>query len=87
MNLPHSSATSSSSTLEKLRPGQRARVQGLVGEGAVFQRLCEMGFVAGTELRVVRHAPFGDPLEVAVADFHLSLRKNEAAMVRVEPLS
>lgn len=71
-------------TLNELRPGEIARVAGCAGEGAVFQRLCEMGFVAGAELRVVRYAPFGDPMEVELDNYHLSLRKAEARMVQVE---
>lgn len=71
------------STLSELRPGDQARVRGCVGDGAVFQRLCEMGFVEGTPLRVVRFAPLGDPMEVALGDYHVSLRKSEAAMVQV----
>ncbi len=42
-----------------------------------------MGFVEGTSLRVVKFAPFGDPLEVEINSYHLSLRKAEAAMVEV----
>jgi Fe2+ transport system protein FeoA len=71
-------------TLGDLRPGDRATVRGCRGQGAVFQRLCEMGFVAGTPIRLVRHAPFGDPLEVDLHGCHLSLRKSEARMVEVE---
>ena len=71
-------------TLNDLKPGERARVQSCLGEGAVFQRLCEMGFVEGAPLRLVRYAPFGDPLEVELHDYHLSLRKAEAAMIEVE---
>ena len=73
-------------TLKDLRPGENARVNGCAGEGVVFQRLCEMGFVAGANLRVVRYAPLGDPMEVQLESCHLSLRKAEAAMVHVERL-
>ena len=73
-------------TLNLLRPGDRARVRGCQGDGPVFQRLLEMGFVDGAAVRVVRFAPFGDPVEVALEDCHLTLRKAEAAMVAVEPL-
>jgi ferrous iron transport protein A len=55
-----------------------------VGEGSIFQRLCEMGFVEGAPVRLVRLAPFGDPLEVEIQGSHLSLRKAEAEMVLVE---
>jgi len=70
-------------TLNDLKPGERGLVRSCEGHGAVFQRLCEMGFVEGTRLRVVRYAPFGDPLEVEVDGCHLSLRRAEAAMVLV----
>lgn len=77
-------------TLKELKPGERARVVRLTGDGAVFQRLCEMGFVEGAALRFVRSAPFGDPVEVELSDYHLSLRRVEAAMIEVrreEPAS
>lgn len=74
-------------TLSDLKPGERARVQSCLGEGATFQRLCEMGFVEGASLRLVRYAPFGDPLEVELHDYHLSLRKAEASMIQVERMS
>lgn len=73
-------------TLKDLRPGDRGRVKQLYGEGSVFQRLCEMGFVEGTPLRVVRFAPLGDPLEVEIHGYHLSLRRAEASMIEVEEL-
>ncbi len=71
-------------TLSELKPGERARVQTCLGDGPVYQRLCEMGFVEGAPLRLVRFAPFGDPVEVEIFDYHLSLRKAEAAMIEVE---
>ena len=71
-------------TLNDLKPGEKAEVQACHGQGAVFQRLLEMGFVQGAPLRLVRYAPFGDPLEVEIRDCHLSLRRSEAAMVEVE---
>ena len=74
-------------TLGELRPGERARVTSCVGDGPIFQRLCEMGFVDGALLRVVGYAPFGDPVQVALEDYHLSLRKSEARMIQVEPLA
>lgn len=73
-------------TLKDLKPGECGRISGCVGDGAILQRLCEMGLVAGTLLRVIRLAPLGDPMEVEVRNFHLSLRKAEAALVEVEPL-
>ena len=66
-----------------LAPGETALIRSCSGHGGVFQRLCEMGFVEGARLRLVRYAPFGDPLEVEIEDYHLSLRKAEAALVEV----
>ena len=71
-------------TLDELKPGERAQVKTCLGQGRVFQRLCEMGFVAGARLRVVRFAPLGDPMQVEIQNYHLSLRKAEAAMIQVE---
>ncbi|MBI4605560.1 MAG: ferrous iron transport protein A [Planctomycetes bacterium] len=71
-------------TLKDLQPGDEARVLRCSGDGAVFQRLCEMGFVEGAPLRMVRYAPFGDPVEVELSHYHLSLRKAEAGMIEVE---
>ena len=72
--------------LSHLVPGERAHVLSCDGHGATFQRLCEMGFVEGAPLRVVRFAPLGDPMEVEIQSYHLSLRRAEAQMVRVEPI-
>jgi len=71
-------------TLKDLKPGDRGRIVDCLGNGPVFQRLCEMGFVGGARLRVVRYAPFGDPIQVAIGSQHLSLRKAEASLVRIE---
>lgn len=73
-------------TLKDLRPGEKGRVLRCSGAGSIFQRLCEMGFVEGASLRLVRYAPFGDPLEVELSDYHLSLRKAEASMIEIERL-
>ena len=69
-----------------LAPGETACIRACSGNGRVFQRLCEMGFVEGARLRLVRYAPLGDPLEVEIEDYHLSLRKAEAALVEVTRL-
>lgn len=70
--------------LSELKAGSRARVSGVQGEGAIHQRLLEMGVVEGKEIEVVRFAPLGDPMEVIVCGYHLLLRKAEAALVQVE---
>ena len=71
-------------TLNKIRPGRKCRIKSVQGNGATYQRLLEMGLIADTELQVIRLAPMGDPMEVRLHGYHLSLRKNEAAMVTVE---
>ena len=72
------------STLDQLRPGQRATVCAVRGEGsAVYQRLMEMGVYDGAELEIVRFAPLGDPIEVRVQGYNLSVRKAEARFVEV----
>jgi len=71
-------------TLNDLKPGDEARVLSCRGDGRIFQRLCEMGFIEGTPLRFVRQAPLGDPVEVELHGYHLSLRRAEAAMIEVE---
>jgi Fe2+ transport system protein FeoA len=72
-------------TLNQLQAGQRAVVKQITGEGsAVYQRLMEMGVYDGVEVEVIRYAPLGDPMEVRVHGYNLSLRKTEAACVQVE---
>lgn len=55
--------------------------------GAAFLRLREMGLLPGTRLKLVRTAPLGDPLEVEVRGYRLTLRRSEADQIRVEPVS
>ena len=73
--------------LSQLRPGDRGQVAAVSGQGAIHQRLLEMGLVAGQEIEVVRFAPLGDPMEIVVCGYHLVLRKSEAALVEVAPLT
>jgi ferrous iron transport protein A len=70
-------------SLDQLRPGQRGRVVALRGGDALIQRLMEMGLLEGEEVEVVGFAPLGDPLEIRLGDYRLSLRRSEAARVRV----
>jgi len=64
--------------LSKLKKGQKATVVRVGGKGAVKRRMMDMGMVPGSEIRVVRIAPFGDPIEFNVKGYSLSLRKSEA---------
>jgi Fe2+ transport system protein FeoA len=74
------------SSLDQLRPGQRARIEALDGDDALAQRLMEMGLLQGEEVEVIRFAPLGEPVEVRLGDYCLSLRRREAARIRVTPL-
>jgi ferrous iron transport protein A len=73
-------------SLDKLLAGQRGRVEAISGVPSVVQRLMEMGLFEGEEVEVVGFAPLGDPMEVRLRDYRLSLRKNEAAGVLVSLL-
>jgi ferrous iron transport protein A len=71
-------------TLAGLRVGERAKVSRIEGVDDVSLRLMEMGLVPGVELTVLGVAPLGDPLELELRGYRLSLRKSEAARVEVE---
>jgi ferrous iron transport protein A len=69
-------------SLEDLAPGQTARIQGYTpGNPAYRSKLLAMGLTRGTALRVLQVAPMGDPIEVEVRGFNLSLRKHEARVL------
>lgn len=70
-------------TLKNLPIGARAKVVAVHGNGAVTRRLMEMGVVPGVTLRVVKSAPFGDPLEIRVRGYNLAMRQNEADVIEV----
>ena len=71
-------------TLRDVKIGQSAKVKKLTGEGAVKRRIMEMGLTKGTEVTVRKVAPLGDPIEVTVRGYELSIRKADAEMVVVE---
>ena len=71
--------------LSDLPIGATALVREFPKSGPGSVRLREMGLLAGTTLTLVRCAPFGDPIEIKVRGYHLTLRKSEAAHVLVEP--
>jgi ferrous iron transport protein A len=73
-------------TLDQLRIGQRGRIEGIDGNDSLMQRLLEMGLLEGDEVEVLGVAPLGDPLELRLRDYRLSLRRVEAARVRVSLL-
>ena len=69
--------------LSDCKPGEGGTVAKIQGEPAIVQRLMEMGLIEGTSIKVVRVAPLGDPLEVEVQHYFLSLRKSEAAGIEI----
>ena len=71
-------------TLRQVNVGQTVRVVKLHGEGAVKRRIMDMGLTKGTEVHVRKVAPLGDPVEVTVRGYELSIRKSDAEMVEVE---
>jgi ferrous iron transport protein A len=73
-------------TLDQLHPGDRARVEAVAGDDSIVQRILEMGIFEGENVEVVGFAPLGDPMEVRLQDYRLSLRRAEAARVRVTVL-
>jgi Fe2+ transport system protein FeoA len=76
-------ADASVRTLADLRPGQRCRVDAVEGAAGLSQRLREMGLTEGTVLEVIRFAPLGDPMEIRLRGYLLSLRRADARVVRV----
>ena len=70
--------------LSELKPKEMGRVVKVSGKGSVFRRILDMGVVSGAELRVERVAPLGDPIQIKVKGYHLTLRKEEAANIQVE---
>ena len=71
-------------TLREVAVGQTVKVTKLVGEGPVKRRIMDMGITKGTDVYVRKVAPLGDPVEVTVRGYELSLRKADAEMIVVE---
>lgn len=71
-------------TLKDVKVGHRARVLRVSGEGAIRRRIMDMGITKGVEIYVRKVAPLGDPMEIFVRGYELSLRKADADMVEVE---
>ena len=69
--------------LNDVRPGERCKVVKITSKGNLFKRITEMGLTTGTVIEVERVAPLGDPVEMKVKGYHLSLRKDEASKIEV----
>lgn len=71
-------------SLKDISCGQTVKVKKLTGEGPVRRRIMDMGITKGVEIFVRKVAPLGDPVEVTVRGYELSIRKDDAAMIEVE---
>ena len=71
-------------TLRETEVGSTAKVKKLHGEGAIKRRIMDMGLTKGTEVFVRKVAPLGDPIEIKVRGYELSLRKADAELIEVE---
>ena len=71
-------------TLRDIRVGGKARVVKVNGDGAIKRRIMDMGITKGIEISVRKVAPLGDPMELTVRGYELSLRKADAQMIEVE---
>lgn len=73
--------------LSQLKLKEKAVIKGFHGESPLHERLMELGIVPGTEVLLKRFAPFGDPMEVAVRGYSLSIRKKDAEQILIEPVA
>ena len=71
-------------TLREVAIGQTVKVKRLTGDGPVKRRIMDMGITKGVEINIRKVAPLGDPIEVTVRGYELSVRKADAAMIEVE---
>lgn len=71
-------------TLKEAKVGETVKVVKLTGQGAVKRRIMDMGITKGVEIFIRKVAPLGDPVEVTVRGYELSLRKDDASMIEVE---
>lgn len=69
--------------LEDLSVGKSAKIVAVHGNGETPRRLMEMGVVPGVEVRLVKSAPFGDPIEIRLLGYNLAIRRNEAASIEI----
>ncbi len=71
--------------LSDLKPGDSGTILSVGGDGALRRRLIAMGVTPGTWLTVRKYAPFGDPMEIRLRNYNLSIRKKDAAQIVVSP--
>ncbi len=71
-------------TLSDLKPGEKGKVVSFGTTGVLRHRLLDMGITTGIEIELVKVAPLGDPLEIKLRGYNLSLRKSEASVIKIE---
>ncbi|WP_079535130.1 FeoA family protein [Phoenicibacter congonensis] len=71
-------------TMKDAKVGDVSIVANIQGSGALRRRIMDMGITRGTALKVVKVAPLGDPMEIELRDYHLSLRRKDAEMIEVQ---
>lgn len=71
-------------TLKEMKPGQSGKVQSIGESGSLKRRIMDMGITPGVSVKVIKAAPLGDPVEINVRGYELSLRKEEAARIEVQ---
>ena len=71
--------------LNELKPGQSARIETVGGEGALRQHFLDMGVIPGTEVTLIKLAPMGDPMELRIHGYELTLRLSEAEKIEIVP--
>ena len=71
-------------TLREMKPGQSGKVISIGESGPLKRRIMDMGITPGVALKVIKTAPLGDPIEINVRGYELSLRKEEAARIEVQ---
>lgn len=71
-------------TINMLRPGEKGIVKSVGNKGAVRRRLIDMGITPGAEIILRKYAPFGDPIQINVRGYELSIRKSDAKKVIIE---
>ena len=74
-------------TLREIKEGQAARVLTVGGSGALRQHFLDMGIIPGIDVKVVKYAPMGDPVEICLHGYELTLRLDDADKIEVEPIT
>lgn len=72
--------------LSKLKPGEKAIIKEINLQGKLKYRLLELGIVENTELKLIKYAPLGDPIQISIRGYNLAMRKETAKKIKIEKL-